>query len=259
MSVERSEHLPDLVYTVRPGETNHELRYSLRSVARNLPHRLVWIVGHKPTWVTGVRYIPTAQPHTDWAHKHENQTRNLQAACKAPDVSASFVLMNDDFYVIRPVQCVPVMHGGTVARMSQEYRRLVPEPQNYFILAMERNAYDLTANHGVEDPLNYDLHVPMPLDKEIWEAVLYGCTAFEHHVHKRTRYGNLYHIGGMEIHDVKATYGSDLQAQQVIAAGGAFISTNDDAFEQGPIGRVLASMFRDPCRYETGKGPFDDI
>ncbi len=43
---------PDVVYVVRPGDKNEELRYSIRSVIANLPHRKVWIAGYKPTWLS---------------------------------------------------------------------------------------------------------------------------------------------------------------------------------------------------------------
>jgi hypothetical protein len=59
--------LPDLVYVVREGDRNNELRHSLRSVVANVPHRLVWIAGYKPGWVSDlVGYIPMAQRGTKW-------------------------------------------------------------------------------------------------------------------------------------------------------------------------------------------------
>ena len=56
----RKETAMDLVYVVRDG-ANPELRYSLRSVAVNLPHDRVWIVGHVPAWITGCETVPTVQ------------------------------------------------------------------------------------------------------------------------------------------------------------------------------------------------------
>ena len=70
---------PDIVYVVRPGERNEELRYSLRSLS-NLPHGRVWIAGYMPKWVTGVEHIPS--PAKPGSHVHAKA--NLRAACQHP-------------------------------------------------------------------------------------------------------------------------------------------------------------------------------
>ena len=75
--------MSDLVYIVCPGDQNEELRYSLRSVARNLPGRRVWIFGHTPPWVTGVHSVEL-DPLDD---KYENlpaRVEKLEAAVFKP-------------------------------------------------------------------------------------------------------------------------------------------------------------------------------
>jgi hypothetical protein len=54
--------LPDVVYVVRPGNRNEELRYSLRSIAAHLPHRRVWLAGFCPSWVRNISFIPALSP-----------------------------------------------------------------------------------------------------------------------------------------------------------------------------------------------------
>ena len=51
----------DLVYIVKNSEVNEDLRYSLRSVAKFVPHDKIWIVGYKPSWVQNVEYLPVPQ------------------------------------------------------------------------------------------------------------------------------------------------------------------------------------------------------
>ena len=46
-----------VVGTVSPNRHN-ELRYSLRSVARNFPHDRVIVAGHCPSWLTGASCVP---------------------------------------------------------------------------------------------------------------------------------------------------------------------------------------------------------
>ena len=108
---------PDIVYVVRAADKNEELRYSLRSLA-NLPHAKVWIAGYCPSWVQGVGVIPVKSR----THGHQHAKASLRAACEHPEVSDEFVYMNDDFFVMQPLDELPVMHRGTVADMVRNRR-----------------------------------------------------------------------------------------------------------------------------------------
>jgi hypothetical protein len=95
-----------VAYYVRRGDANPELRYSLRSLS-NLPHGRVLIVGHKPAWVTGVEHISGNRRHSIEA----NAVDNLRLACSGLDADR-FVVMNDDFYIMSPLDSVPALHEG---------------------------------------------------------------------------------------------------------------------------------------------------
>lgn len=105
--------LPDIVYPVRPGTINEELRYSLRSLA-NVPHGRVWIAGHRPPWARGVGHIPVPPQAT----KYLGSTANLRAAVEHPEVAEEFLYFNDDFFVMTAVQEVPALHRGPVDRVE---------------------------------------------------------------------------------------------------------------------------------------------
>src|SRR5690606_31556781 len=182
--------LPDLVYVVRPGETNEELRYSLRSVAEHLPHRQVWLAGHCPRWARNVGHIPVEQAGT----KYQNSTRNLRAAAEHPGVADVFLLMNDDFFVMKPVPRMPVLHRGPVDRVEAYYASRA----RGLYLRGRRETRDLLASLGHHRPLSYELHVPMPMRKSRVLEVLDIGRDLEV-LHKRTLYGNLYGIGGRQI------------------------------------------------------------
>jgi hypothetical protein len=98
----------DLVYICRDGE-NEELRYSIRSAVNNLPHDKIWVVGGKPDWYTG-NYIEVNQGRA----KYTNARNSLKAICDSEEISESFILMNDDFYIINKVESVPYMYAGTL-------------------------------------------------------------------------------------------------------------------------------------------------
>ena len=51
----------DIVYIVKNTEYNGELRYSLRSVCKNFPHRNIWIVGNLPKGIKCDYFQPVKQ------------------------------------------------------------------------------------------------------------------------------------------------------------------------------------------------------
>ena len=108
----------DIVFVVRPGESNEVLRYSLRSLV-NLPHRQVYISGYCPSWVKNVIYIATDQEGND---DLDNSNHNLICAAIREDLSDNFILMNDDFFIMAPADVVPPMHQGSLDGTIERYK-----------------------------------------------------------------------------------------------------------------------------------------
>lgn len=224
----------DLLYLVRHGDENEELRWSLRSVAVNLPHRQVWLAGYCPTWVDPavVRHVPVGW-HRD---PHRSSTDNLLAAVRHPDIGEHVVLMNDDFFVLRPVSGVPMLHRGPVVDRGDggTYARGM------------RQTVQLLARLGHPDPVSYELHIPMvvhtPTMRRLLEAHGDGRIPV---LHKRTLYGNVAHCGGVRAEDVKVRAAGDRWDPD-----GPFLSTNDGVFKRARVGVWLRERFPHPCRYE---------
>lgn len=228
----------DLVYVVRPGEYNQELRYSLRTVALNLPHDRIFIVGHTPAWVTGVHTLQTIQAGT----KYANSKANVIAACSTAEVSDPFILMNDDFFVTAPIDAVPNLHGGPLADELAAYRAKFPINQRMQGMAQ---TLDLLHSLGHDQPLSYELHVPLVVAKAAMLDVINTATAAGIEVpHKRSLYGNLAGIGGDRIEDVKVYTNRTVQVPR------PFASTSDRIFHSGWIGRRIAADFATPSQYE---------
>ncbi|WP_369387921.1 hypothetical protein AB5J72_10155 [Streptomyces sp. CG1] len=151
--------LPDIVVPVRDGVANQQLRYALRSWAAHLPHRRVWIVGYRPPWAVNVRHIRTQQTGT----KYQNTTAAMRAACEHPDVSSTFLYCNDDFFVMRPqTEPFPVFHRGPVRDVEAYY---ATRGNGQYIRGL-RETRDLLVSLGHEDPVSYELHVPLPVAKD---------------------------------------------------------------------------------------------
>jgi hypothetical protein len=218
-------NLPDVVYLVRDGDDNDELRWSLRSLV-NLPHRTVWLAGYQPSWTAGVGRIRVRQSHSKW----DNQERNLRAACDVAEVSDPFVLFNDDFFVIEPIPAVPVLHRGTVGEVIDRWRQRRDEYGRRF-----RKTAALVGS----DALCYDaIHVPMTFRKEPLRRVLTESRGALF----RTVYGNRLQVGGRVHHDVKVR--GDRFCE------GPFVSTSDATFARKQAGRRIRQMFPQPSPYE---------
>lgn len=211
----------DVVYYVRPGERNEALRYSLRSLV-NLPHDAVWVVGYKPSWVTGVEYLPLRTPGGPAA----NAIVLLSAACGVvPD--DRFIVFNDDFYVMAPVDRVPMLHAGPLSERQR------PEPGPL------RAARAKLAELGVRDPLDWTLHVPLEVMRQSLAAILRLVDRHEW----RTMYGNLAGITGERADDVKVRMSRDP------IPDGPFLSS-----APAMLGRLLPRLraaFPEPCGYEA--------
>ncbi len=230
---------PDIVIPVRPGENNQSLRYTLRSIAAHVPHRRVWIAGHKPAWVRGVGHIPNRQTAT----KYQNSRSNWKAAVDHPDVTDDFLIFNDDFFVMRPFPPVPpVLHRGPLAAVEEHFRTRV-RPGRY-MLGMRQTA-ELLADLGIDDPLCYEMHTPMLLNRqrylEVWELgnrIKYP--------HSRTLYGNYWKLGGKKAVDPKImSFGPRFPHSSL------FLSTMNETFTRGQVGSYIRSMFPQRCRYEA--------
>lgn len=222
----------DIVYPVKPGNDNEPLKFSLRSLA-NLPHDRVWIVGHKPAWVTGVEFIPG-----NHGGYHANVYNNIRLACEHPDVADEIVIMNDDFIITEPIERVQTFY-----RCTLDQHLGIPRVKRggWWKDSLETTHICLQA-HGIAEPISYELHVPFPVDKARMAQTL---QQFQHVTPDnppqwRTLYGNMHGIGGRQRQDVKAYNGSTISRPYHSTAPRSF-----PAFRS-----ALTEMFPEASRYE---------
>lgn len=229
----------DVVYIVKAAEDNPELAHSLRSVAANLPHRRVWLVGYRPRWVAAeVGYVPTVQR----GPKHSNTWTNWAAAARCPDISDEFVLFNDDFFVTKPTDDVPMVHRGTLAEMIEWYAK------HRFTSHRQRAAVTRQAlqRAGRGEPLySYELHTPMVINRHILAEGVRQLGAGGTNISKRTFYGNLAGVGGERSQDVKVMKGRDGVPETRLP----FLSTSPESWT-GLAGGWIRQLFPESARYE---------
>lgn len=228
----------DIVYLVKDKPINEELRYSLRSVEQNLPHRHVFLFGGCPTFVDKKKvkhkYIPQGK-HSKW----DNTSDLLKQVCLDKDVSENFILFNDDFFVMRPIKQMVTYHDRTLAERIDDFSKKYPTSRYVQRLKVARQTLGL---HGVSNPLNFELHTPMLFNKE---KLLEVYREYSEVGAKRTIYGNLFVETTPQMSDVKH-YNAYTTPEQGIA----YCSTTDMSFAIGLVGKLLRSKFNEPCKYE---------
>lgn len=223
----------DVVYICRQGP-NEELRYSLRSLV-NIEHDRVWVFGGAPAWYCG-QFVPVPQAGV----KQENAKMNLLAACLHPRVSDPFLLMNDDFYIIAPTEPALYDRGPTTGVIAQ-YERIAPGGS---YLEYLRLTDALLRSDGHAALLSYELHVPMPIDKDIMRDVVMRILADGRMpLNHRTMYGALAGLPSTTMRDPKVYGPEDLPPE------GAYLSSSDATFRL--VLPLLERLFPDPSPYEA--------
>jgi hypothetical protein len=226
----------DIVYVCRPGE-NEELRYSIRSVVKNLPHNRIWVVGDRPAWYCG-DFLPVKQDKT----KYKNVREILEKICKDEQISETFVLMNDDFFIVNPVKEVETFHGGTLLEKLNRHQDLASR-SSYTIMLQQ--TYDRLVRMGISEPLDYDIHVPMVMSKKNLKEALKGKTLW------RSTYGNIFKLGGKQILDVKVYGEGPLKPKSLDLKNSSsdYISSDDTSFKNVKES-ILKNYFSSPTKYE---------
>jgi hypothetical protein len=228
----------DLVYICKNGD-NEELRYSIRSAVKNLSHDKIWVVGGKPDWYTG-NYIKVSQTRS----KYVNAKNNLNAICNSEDISESFILMNDDFYIINKVESVPYMYSGTLNDKIKQ-REDIFNGNTYVALLRQTLGSLQKKKNGII--LDYELHVPMIMEKKKLAKVLRLSGLW------RSVYGNIFNVGGIKIKDVKVYSKTDRfynNSYDINSLEFDYLSSNDNSFKEIK-GKVLDDRFSSKSIYEA--------
>lgn len=230
----------DVVYILSANVGAGELRYSLRSIEKNMTHGKVWFYCGKPDGIDPDVYVPQIQTgSTKWARARSS----LIEICKNEKVSKKFWLFNDDFYVVAPMDSTTPLHRGLIMdHVLDIEERYNSKPTSY---SRElRKCEDQLRQAGLTT-LDYALHVPMLVDRE---QMLETLEMFPRCPMFRSLYGNYAKIGGQLHKDVKT-----MDPNKEIDTALEFFSTSNKAFG-GKVLEQLETLFPDPCKYEAEYG-----
>ena len=249
----------DVIYVFRNCETpraklkgDEELFYSLRSVQKYLTgYRRIFIIGDEPNFLQAPGVSCTCLLTKDpYKSKQHNVARKLLLACHESRIADSFVLFNDDFFLLKPLDVLhlPFYRSGTL-KMHLEWQEPNREPGDPYMGAMKNTIRQLEA-HGLPTT-DFEVHTPIAFNKEILSVVLGDSFDWSSQwgLLYRSLYGNYLRIAGerMPGHDVKI--GEDLTAPHIKQTVGdnAFLSTSPTGMNDA-MAAFLADRFSGPAK-----------
>lgn len=241
----------DVVFPIKSTSQNEELRYSLRSL-ENVPHDKVHVVGYKPSWVKNVihhSYDPGRPPGSERHTKWWKTWRVMRYFCTLDEISDDFILMNDDFFIMRPIEEIPILHRGKISDILSGHRSTY-QASNIYLTAMSETQELL---RSLEKPtLCYEMHAPMVMNRHQMTTAMEVVEAMSRpgqmHINKRSLYGNYWEIDGSLSEDVKVD-----SVRPTFNKDSLFLSTSDNSWARRDIGQFIRRAFPNPSPYEVGR------
>jgi hypothetical protein len=224
------------VYICRAGD-NEELRYSIRSVIKYFPNAKIWVVGEPPEWYDG-DYIKIKQDGSKYANAFKNM-RSIISSSKIPE---EFVMMNDDFYIIKDPKAIEYFYEGTLQEKHDNY---FDAYQNSTYTSKIGDTLFKLKKLGYSNPLSYELHVPFPVEK--WKLA----RAIKHDgLLWRSIYGNMFDVGGTLMNDVKVYSTSKMNFKKNNSDNDSCYMSTDDTSFLSVYATKLSKMFPKKTIYE---------
>lgn len=237
---------PDIVYILGTGSkwADNEIRYSMRSVEKFLPHRRIFIVGERPFFASDqVTHIPAMDPYPS---KLKNAVHKIAIAASREDVSERFYLFNDDFFFLKePPNKLPIYHRGALTVSIGAH----PTQTGYYVMA-KVNALKKLKLRGIGHPIDYSVHYPMLFTKEGCLEVLSRFGGPGAGYLFRTCYANWFTLGGVELKEVNGRCPMKPFAWRDLSED-AFVSCGDHLSRNQRFRDFLAQRFPNPSKYEV--------
>lgn len=230
----------DIVQILKEDINPEELKYSLRSVEQYFPHGKVWFVCGQPKGLTPDGRIEHKQTgNTKW----ERARSSLEKIVECGDISENFFLFNDDFFVLKRPQLPFINYtNGTLEKRIKDIERRNGCASSY-TRNLTRLYEQLLMKHC--DTMSFTVHLPLLVNKALLAHTL---QEFPTTPMFRSAYGNLNNIPyishkDMKIYDMNSIPEEDWD----------YVSTTEDTFAKGQVGKWIKEKFPEPSRYE---GPY---
>jgi len=223
---------------------DNEIRYSLRSVEKNLENAgNVFIVGEFPAWMNEetLAHIPADDIYD---HKIKNAVHKILIACADKRISDNFILMNDDFLFLTPQTVSQNLNIGYIDDAQRDHKTR----RGYYFRAI-RETNQMLKMAGIAKPVNYEVHYPMIINKKAFRAIIEGVGWKNIGYIFRSVYGNVIGIVGKETKDYKA-----FSIKEVFEMKDrAFMSTDNYVVTNPKFQNWIREKFNKKSKYEHGK------
>lgn len=171
----------DVLYYIGRGShhQNRELRYSLRALEKHCKDvDNVWVVGNKPPFLADtVKYLWVEDGGAWW----QNAFKKTMAAIEA-GISEDFLLMNDDFYMLKDFTAAryPHYHKGDIGEAAKnKYQEVIINTRR--ILEKLGKPFK-----------HYGVHCPIRINGKKYKELARFYTDDNNPVSARCLYGNLF-------------------------------------------------------------------
>lgn len=258
----------DIVILVRPGDSNPELRFCLRSL-RNIEFDRLFISGYRPNWVRSEEtvLIPNNLPRSK-----NNEVRNILNAINCNFLSENFILFNDDFYVMKKTKMTHNYNRGSIQGVADMYHGVFGFDTKYVRIMRATN--EVIKDWGVMEPKSFELHLPLLVNKTIAREMLKRLAKDKINIingnnglnyHFRSLYGNY----AEHFYGIKSEFHKDVKLYRPSSRENAygidqdlnfnFFSTQDNSFhfaEDKLKKFVRASQYEKPIINPILKSPY---
>lgn len=185
----------DMVYVLKNDDIGNDLRYSLRSLEQyGSGYDRIFIIGGNPIYIdhNKVIHLKHCDDHTVAEY---NVFKKLVYISNNSDVSEDFVLFNDDFYLLKPIDLsvIPYYYKRKEISTVYAYKNTFNDMAmitREFLLKNNKSIYDFK----VHSPIIYNkdkLKELVPLFKESFKISPLGLSL-------RDLYGNWYDVPNKE-------------------------------------------------------------
>ena len=227
----------DVVYVLRKtNNDNIEFRYSLRSL-KNLKHDKVFVVWHNPHRTKGLHHIFAEDKHEC---KYKNVFNKYKMICDDPDISDDFILMNDDIYMLKPVE-LQVYVKGTLKDHLEYIKESCWRKSIYY--KMVQKIHKL-----FPDGYSYNTHTPMVYNKIKLKALLNRY--WDEKISLRSLYWNIYGIEPKKLNENEKISDCKVHDLSKWLVNDKYMSTNNEATMYNLFYEVLDKFFRFKWEYE---------
>lgn len=232
----------DIVYVLGTGSTwnDNEIRFSLRSIVKNLRHfQNVWVVGEKPVWLQNIRYL--SYPDISGIPS-KNTFAKISAVCLEKDLSENFLLFNDDFFINSPQSALsfPYYYKGHLPIMISKSRLMAIEsPRNTVDFLQKKNLTLLDYRVHCPFPINKKKFLEMPITSNEWGIV-----------NTRAVYGNFYAVGGTLQKEILVSGGRSVTELSKFLKDKPFFSLLSIAGKNWVVRKFLSQHFDKKSKFE---------